>query len=500
MDFKLLDYKELNARKRRIKGIDPDNMTDADLAATLDIALHYLTAYHYCGNQNRHMLLAKRYLEKPYEFNKCNLKYIVDNINKYLSEYEREYKYILSWIMLYATEYNDAKYLDMVAYKYLILYASSVITNDKKISYYWNTYSLLSILVDTKSYDNALNYMIVLYLFNQNKILLNKIINKSKSYKSFKHLLYLSKYIDDIKMRNELIDYVRNNIDSNNILERELLSNSKNSLTDFEHLIIDNVIKDINISLDKEYYKPLHLIELAYNNRIIAKYDYEELKLKTQDLLFNKAYNSIIYKLSIDIIRKGDTLDLTDYRVIQLLTAIINNIYDKRYATARFYKSYVPVDQNMLYIGDYDYDKLYDKLLDTAIDKINIRSAKLFKALKCIDNPGMLDYASKLIRDIFDKREDDLKESSVIDASNSYFVRNGLEELACKYFWDNKYYDEYLLIFEFLYFYYRVFGDINYSTDVVYKIACYYLISDESRFNLELGIKYLEKYKELDFF
>ena len=101
MDFKLLDYKELNARKRRIKSIDPDNMTDADLAATLDIGLHYLTAYHYCGNQNRHMILAKRYLEKPYELNKCNLKYIVDNINKYLSEYEREYKYVLSWIMLY---------------------------------------------------------------------------------------------------------------------------------------------------------------------------------------------------------------------------------------------------------------------------------------------------------------------------------------------------------------------------------------------------------------
>ena len=29
-----------------------------------------------------------------------------------------------------------------------------------------------------------------------------------------------------------------------------------------------------------------------------------------------------------------------------------------------------------------------------------------------------------------------------------------------------------------------------------YNIACYYLDSDESRFNLELGIDYFDKYKE----
>ena len=103
----------------------------------------------------------------------------------------------------------------------------------------------------------------------------------------------------------------------------------------------------------------------------------------------------------------------------------------------------------------------------------------------------------KVVNEVFGNNTYDTFEYSLSAACDYPLFRSDLEALACHYLWENEDYDEYLLIYKYL----LELSLSNYdevSSEIYYNIACYYLDSDESRFNLELGIEYFNKSKELD--
>ena len=82
MKFSLLNYRELNECRRTIENIDLDNIQSSDIDAIYKIAFHYLTTYHYCGRQKRHLTKAKQYFELPYVLNNDYLHITSLNIYK----------------------------------------------------------------------------------------------------------------------------------------------------------------------------------------------------------------------------------------------------------------------------------------------------------------------------------------------------------------------------------------------------------------------------------
>ena len=101
---------------------------------------------------------------------------------------------------------------------------------------------------------------------------------------------------------------------------------------------------------------------------------------------------------------------------------------------------------------------------------------------------------SKIVKEVFDIESNDSFESSLLMACDNYTFRTNLQLVANEYFWDNKYYDEYLLIYKYLLNVLDSFYD-EVPSHIYYNIARYYLKSDEERFDPDKGYEYYLKFK-----
>lgn len=492
MKFSLLNYRELNECRRTIENIDLDNIQSSDIDAIYKIAFHYLTTYHYCGRQKRHLTKAKQYFELPYVLNNDYLHITSLNIYKYLYEYDEAKSYCLEWKINEADYYQSKELYEEIAHDSLLMMIKNSL--DKKNIYLYSKYSLnyLKLMIDNNYHiDTAIRYLIILYLFKQTNELYKYIFKVCKKY-NLEYLKIFAKYVSN--ERRVLIEKELNNHNMTIHVEKDADYNYL-KLDDFEYYLVNDFVFEINQIIHKDYYNPSKFIsyyEDVHYYEFCYEFDSNMKNTLAHDEIYNyfhKVYNSILYKLYLNIIIKCRKEDRT-FQLI--LIGISNYIYQHR-----FIYRYIE-NQNMLFAdSDFNYDDLYDDILNILIKDYNFDSSKIYFAINEMMNKGILTMVElkKVVREVFGNNTYDTFEYSLYAACDYPLFRSNLEALACHYLWENEDYDEYLLIYKYL----LELSLSDYDevpSEIYYNIACYYLDSDESRFNLELGIEYFNKYKE----